>query len=48
MSQQKVKTILDDQKFKLTAKPIESGARPPTLQLATYFNNPQLTVFPES
>lgn len=46
MSQQKVKTILDDQKFKLTAKPIESGARPPTLQLATYFNNPQLTVFP--
>ena len=46
MTQQKVKTILDDQKFKLTAKPIESGARPPTLQLGTYFNNPQITVFP--
>lgn len=43
--QQKVKTILDDNKFKLTAKPIEQGARPPTLQLGTYFNNPQLTVF---
>lgn len=43
---QKVKTILDDNKFKLTAKPIESGARPPTFQLGTYFNNPQLTVYP--
>ena len=46
MSQQKVKTILDDQKFKLTAKPLESGARPPSLQLGTYLNNPQITVFP--
>lgn len=43
--QQKVKTIFDDQKTKLTAKPIESGARPPTLQSSTYRNNPQLTVF---
>ena len=42
---QKVKTIFDDQKTKLTAKPIESGARPPTLQTSTYRNNPQLTVF---
>ncbi len=42
---QKVKTIFDDQKTKLTAKPIESGARPPTLQTSTYRNNPQFTVF---
>jgi hypothetical protein len=42
----KIKTILDDVKFKLTAKPIENGARPPTLQLSTYINNPQLVVYP--
>lgn len=45
MTQQKIKTIFDDQKLKLTAKPIESGARPPTFQLGTYRNNPQFTVY---
>lgn len=43
--QQKIKTIFDDQKMKMTAKPIESGARPPTFQLSTYRNNPQFTVY---
>lgn len=39
------KTIFDDTKLKLTAKPIEQGCRPPTMQFGTYLNNPQLTVF---
>lgn len=46
MTTEKTKTILDDNKFKLTAKPIESGARPPTFQLGTYLNNPQFIVYP--
>ena len=45
MTQQKIKTIFDDQKLKMTAKPIEQGARPPTFQLGTYRNNPQFTVY---
>lgn len=45
MTTPKVKTIFDDQKLKLTAKPIEAGARPPTFQLSTYMNNPQFTVY---
>lgn len=46
MTQQKIKTIFDDVKLKMTAKPIEQGARPPTLQLGTYRNNPQFVVYP--
>ena len=45
MTTPKVKTIFDDQKLKLTAKPIEQGARPPTFQVSTYRNNPQFTVY---
>lgn len=45
MTTPKIKTIFDDQKLKLTAKPIEQGARPPTFQVSTYRNNPQFTVY---
>lgn len=45
MTTPKVKTIFDDQKLKLTAKPLEQGARPPTFQVGTYRNNPQFTVY---
>ena len=42
----RTKTALDERKLQLSAMPIEKGAKPPSLMVNLYRNNPQLTVFP--
>jgi hypothetical protein len=39
-------TILDERKLNLTAAPVQKGAKPPSLKVGIYRNNPQFTVFP--
>lgn len=39
-------TILDERKLNLTAAPVQKGAKPPSMKLGVYRNNPQFTVFP--
>lgn len=46
MTTEKVKTIFDDPKMKITAKPLAKGSRPPTFQCSTYLNNPQFVIYP--
>lgn len=45
MATDRIKTIFDDTKMRLTARPVEQGCRPPQLAFGTYQYNPQLTVF---
>lgn len=39
-------TILDERKLNLTAAPVQKGAKPPSMKVGIYRNNPQFTVFP--
>lgn len=43
----KQKTIFDDWKLRLTAPPLEKGAKPPMLAVSLFNNNPQIVVYPQ-
>lgn len=45
MATNRPKTILDEYKLRMTAKPLAAGAKPPALIVNLYRNNPQITVF---
>lgn len=45
MASNRPKTILDEYKLRMSAKPLAQGAKPPSLIVNIYRNNPQLTVF---
>lgn len=42
------KTILEDPKLRLTARPLVPGSKPPSLHLGFWNNNPQLVVYPNA
>lgn len=41
----RVPTVLDERKLNLTARPVEKGAKPPSLKVGLYRQNPNITVF---